>query len=72
MKEIGNMTGMTRIDENRYLSTDQISVAVIFISILPKIGIEVSLKFHEFSLPLIFLNQGKSLFSLNDRRGIVK
>jgi hypothetical protein len=54
MEEIGKMTGMTRIDEDCHLSTDQISVAVIFISILPKIGIEVFFKVHPIELLLTF------------------
>jgi hypothetical protein len=46
MKEIVNMTGMTRIDENGLFSLDHIGVAVVFIWILPKIGIKVFFKFH--------------------------
>jgi hypothetical protein len=35
MEEIGNMTGMTWIDENSLLSVDQVSVTVVLILILP-------------------------------------
>jgi hypothetical protein len=51
MKELGDMTGMTRIDENRYLTTDQIGVAIVFVRILPQVGIEVFFDLH----PLSFL-----------------
>jgi hypothetical protein len=52
MKEIGDMTGMTWIDENRYFSPDQISVAIILIGIEPQVGIEVFSELH----PLSFLS----------------
>jgi hypothetical protein len=51
-KEIGEVTGMTRIDEKGYFSIDQISVAVVFVGILPKVGIEVFFNFHPVELPL--------------------
>jgi hypothetical protein len=51
MEEMGDMTGMTRIDENRYLTTDQIGVAIVFVRILPQVGIEVFFDLH----PLSFL-----------------
>jgi hypothetical protein len=54
MKETGNVTGVTRIDENRYLSPYQISVAVIFIGTLPEVGVEISFKFHPIELLLTF------------------
>jgi hypothetical protein len=54
LEEVGNMTGMTRIDENRYLSVDQIGIAVIFICILPKVGIEVFFNLHPIELPPTF------------------
>jgi len=50
MKEIGDVTGMTWIDEDRYFTMDQIGVAVIFVNILPKVGIEVFFKFHPIKL----------------------
>src|SRR4030042_783037 len=46
MKKIGNMTGMTWIDESRYLSMDQISVTIILIWIVPKVSIKVLFQFH--------------------------
>jgi hypothetical protein len=46
IKEMGKMSGMTRIDENGLFSLDYIGVAVVFIWILPKIGIKVFFKFH--------------------------
>jgi len=49
MKEIGDMTGMTWIDENRYFSPDQISVAIILIGILPQIGVKILFQFHKIS-----------------------
>jgi hypothetical protein len=54
VEEIGDVTGMTRIDEEGYLSMDQISVAIIFVSILPGVGIEVFFKFHPVELLLAF------------------
>jgi hypothetical protein len=54
MKEIGEVTGMSRIDEKGDFSLDQISVAVIFVGILPKIGIKVFFNFHPPELPLTF------------------
>jgi len=49
MKEIGDMTGMTWIDENRYFSPDQISVAIILIGIEPQIGVKILFQFHKIS-----------------------
>jgi hypothetical protein len=46
MKKMGDMTGMTRIDEDRDLSTNQKGVAVVLIGIGPEIGIEVFFEFH--------------------------
>jgi hypothetical protein len=54
LEEVGNVTGMTRIDKDCDLSVDEISVAVIFICILPKVGIEVFFKLHPNELPVIF------------------
>jgi hypothetical protein len=51
MKKIGNMTGMPRIDENRLLAIDDISITIVLIGIPPKVGIEVFLKFHKIDLP---------------------
>jgi hypothetical protein len=45
-EEIGDVTGMARIDENGNLSMNQISVAVIFVGILPKVGTEAFFNFH--------------------------
>jgi hypothetical protein len=50
MKEMGDMTGMTRIDENRHLTTDQIGVAIVFIGVLPQIGIETLIELHPLPL----------------------
>jgi hypothetical protein len=52
-KEIGDMTGMTRIDQNRDLAKDQIGVAIVFIGILPKVGIQVFFEFHFLSTDFI-------------------
>jgi hypothetical protein len=52
MKEMGDMTGMTRIDEGGYLSMNQITVTIVLIGISPKIGIEVFPELH----PLSFLS----------------
>jgi len=46
MKEVRDMAGMPRIDENRHFTPDQISVAIVLIGILPQIGIEVFFDFH--------------------------
>jgi len=54
MKEVRNVTGMTWIDEDRHFSMDQIGVAVVFVNILPKVGIEVFFKFHPSELLLTF------------------
>jgi hypothetical protein len=48
------MTGMTRIDEQGLFSFDHIGVAVVFINILPKIGIKVFFKVHLIQLLLNF------------------
>jgi len=63
MKEVGNMTGMTRIDENGLFSLDHIGVAVVFISILPKISIEVFSKIHPIELLLTFSTPRIAFFS---------
>jgi hypothetical protein len=55
MKEVRNVTGMTWIDEDCHFSMDQIGVAVVFVGILPKIGIEVFFKFHPSELLLTFV-----------------
>jgi hypothetical protein len=52
MKKIGNVAGMTWIDENGYLSMNQITVTIVLIGISPKIGIEVFSELH----PLSFLS----------------
>jgi hypothetical protein len=56
IKEIRNMTGMTRIDENRYFSSDQISIAIILIRILPQIGIEILFQLHSLSYETLLIN----------------
>jgi hypothetical protein len=58
MKEMGDMTGMTRIDENGYLSTDQIGVAIVLVRILPQVSIQVFFNLH----PLPLLQQAKIHF----------
>jgi hypothetical protein len=50
LKEIGDMLGMTRIDQSVYLSPDQIGVAIVLVGIGPQIGIEVFFEFHPSSL----------------------
>jgi hypothetical protein len=71
-KETWNMVGMTRIDENRYLSADQVRVTVIFVNTLPEVGIKISLKFHPLELLLIFsIPEPCSLLPLNDRTAVV-
>jgi len=49
-EEIGEVTGMARIDENGRLPIDDVAVTIVFVGILPKIGKESLLKFHHFSL----------------------
>jgi hypothetical protein len=47
---MGNMLGMTQIDQSGHLSLDQKGVAIILIGIGPEIGIEVFFEFHPSSL----------------------
>jgi hypothetical protein len=46
MREVGDVTGMTRIDEGGYLSIDHVSITIVLILILPKISIKVFLQLH--------------------------
>ena len=50
LKEIGDMLGMTWVDESGYFSTDQKGVAIVLMGIGPEIGIEVFFEFHPSSL----------------------
>jgi hypothetical protein len=43
------MTGVTWIDENGFISMDQISVTIVLIRILPQVGIEVFSQLHPLS-----------------------
>jgi hypothetical protein len=52
MKKIGNVAGMTWIDENGYLPMNQITVTIVLIGISPKIGIEVFSELHFLSTAL--------------------
>ena len=65
---------MARIDENGSLSMNQISIAVIFVGILPEVGIEAFFNFHPVELlrtfstsvhsfPLIFIKRWKMCLS---------
>jgi hypothetical protein len=79
MKEIGKMTGMAWIDENRYLTTDQIGIAIVLIGIEPQVGIKILFRFHYHSFRgtgeiwvkikmklLVF--QGKNVFPRGERQ----
>jgi hypothetical protein len=41
VKDSFHMTGMTRINEDRHLSVDNVRVTIVLLGILPKIGIKV-------------------------------
>jgi hypothetical protein len=49
MKKIGNVAGITWIDEGGYLSMNQITVTIVLIWIEPQIGIEVFFNLHPLS-----------------------
>jgi hypothetical protein len=66
-KEVGDVAGMAWIDENRYFSTNQISITVVFVGILPKVGKKVFFKFHPSELLLTFATSGNSHFTLIKR-----
>jgi hypothetical protein len=51
VKDLLQMAGMARINENRLLAIDDISITIVFIGIPPKIGIEVFSEFHKIDLP---------------------
>jgi hypothetical protein len=69
-EEIGDVTRMTGVDEDCDISMDQISITVIFVNILPKVGIEVFFKFHPIELLGAFTTPPCSFFlPLNDRGG---
>jgi hypothetical protein len=51
MKNLLQVAGMPRIDENQLLAIDDISITIVLIGIPPKVGIEVFLKFHKIDLP---------------------
>jgi hypothetical protein len=70
VKESLNMTGVAWIDENSFVSLDHIGVAIVFIWILPQVGIKVLVKLHSIDLLLISLKSIVPFFSsLNDRLG---
>jgi hypothetical protein len=57
MKKMGNMTGMTRINEDRHLSVDNVRVTIVLMGILPQIGVEVFPKLHMIDLLFISPNR---------------
>jgi hypothetical protein len=61
MEDPAEVTGMTWIDEDGHLPIDHISITIVLIGILPKIGIEVFFKFHK--IDLLFM------LSINDQEG---
>jgi len=61
VKDLLQVAGMPRIDENCPLAIDDISITIVLIGILPRIGIEVFLKFHKIDLPF--------MLSINDQGG---
>jgi hypothetical protein len=46
MKDLLQVARMPRIDEDCLLAMDDISITVVFVGILPKIGIKVFFEFH--------------------------
>jgi len=64
MKNVREMTGMAWIDENSLALVDHKGVTIVFILVLPKIGIEALFKFHKINL----LSQvvTTTFFSLNE------
>jgi hypothetical protein len=59
-KEVGEVTGMTRIDQKGHFSVNQIAVAVIFVGILPKVDIEDFFNFPPPELPVTFSTPTRS------------
>ena len=61
VKDLLQVAGMPWIDKNGHLLMNHIGVAIVLIGILPRIGIEVFLKFHKIDLPF--------MLSINDQGG---
>jgi hypothetical protein len=49
VKDSLHMTGMTRINEDRHLSVDQVRVTIVLIGILPEVNVKILFQFHYLS-----------------------
>jgi hypothetical protein len=75
VEDLLQVAGMSRIDENRGLAIDDISITIVLIRILPKIGIKILLQLHPFDRsdphPANKAGRGVSLFFNSTRRLLI-